>query len=157
MNSLATKQKNSSMEEKQLQAHTCMRISAQPASLPLCPRLQPSWVLVWEGASSQEGLRHKCKRLKHQEEAFWKQLCLCHDALRAWESMKARLHLQLETTNFFEAFSFSLDGTNKSSSFHLQEGSWGLLDRIDVRMIHTTLEGLYLGLEMRTTDFWSAG
>lgn len=95
--------------------------TAQQASLPLCPRLQLLYekVLVHEQVSDTS-----VRRLRHQEEAVWKQLYLSQ-----WtESMKDTLYLGLETTKFFKTFSFSLGKTNKSSSFHLQEDSWGMTE-----------------------------
>lgn len=52
--------------------------TAQQASLPLCPRLQLLYekVLVHEKVSDTS-----VRRLRHQEEAVWKQLHLRHEAL----------------------------------------------------------------------------
>lgn len=57
--------------------------------------------------------------LGHQGEAFGKQLHLHHEALK--DSRIDERQALLGTTKFFEAFSFSLGGTNKSSLFHPQE------------------------------------
>lgn len=66
-------------------------------------------------------------RLRHQEEAFWKQVHPHQETLRATGSVKGRLDSGLKTTKFSEAFSFSSGRTDTSSSCHLQEGSRGVM------------------------------
>lgn len=52
--------------------------------------------------------------LRHQEEAFWKQLHHHHEALKAAESVKGKLYLEMKTTKRFGA-----------CRWILQEGGWG--------------------------------
>ena len=111
MNSFLTRPKDSSVEEKQLQ-RTHAKEDWVTAGLSLFPRLLPG--LVWEGAISREALRCKCAGTRAPGGSFWKQLHHHHEALRAAESVKGKLYLEMKTTKHFGA-----------CRWILQEGGWG--------------------------------
>lgn len=137
------------MEEKQLW-NTC---EWGYCTVGLSPFMPTTAAAVWEGAGAREGLRYKRKETQAPRGS-----CLEATAPSSWstnqwtESMKDRLYLGLETTKFFKTFSFSLGKTNKSSSFHLQEDSWGMTE---LRRCQDDLEKFWGFLSgPRSENYW---
>lgn len=105
MNGSVTKQKNASMEEKQPQGRHVNEDWGTDGLLLFtaagCSSFRCEKVVAHERVSDT------CvRRPKQQEETFWKQMHLHHEALRATESMKGRLFLGSEINKFLKHFPF---------------------------------------------------